>query len=189
MTLVPVRINKGRPPKPAQETGPNAAEPSRQLLLRKPGWIASYVQYLEAAKKKTFDWDPKSGSDSYNCLTFMLGGIKAQTDFDIYEYMIGDAEYTTQLQAYKVISDKFGASGLQDLLDKYFTEKPEVKVQVGDLALVQTEAGPACALTYPPHIYAMLWDTGTTDVSFSARIKFYDPMSFNAMPFLTKKED
>ena len=159
---------------------------------RLPDWSQRLHAYLLSSIERStlgaedplkFSWDPTQG---VNCITFSSGGVQAVTGFDLYAEVASHLEYGSAFGAYKAMLKYFEAHTLEDLLGRYFQERPLTHLQTGDIGLVDCddiesrEAGyhRACGIISGVYIYVV----GTNGVD---RFPIHDVVTAYAVDSLT----
>ena len=117
-----------------QNTGGGEA-PS--ILQRPNNWRVLLVDHVMSKESQPFEWGIN------DCALFAADAVKVMTGVDFAaEYRDG---YKTQLGASRKLA-RAGYSDLEDLASKTFIEVPPLTAQMGDLAIIPTDLGPALGI-------------------------------------------
>lgn len=132
-------------------------------MPRHANWTAPLIEYLAAAARKPF----KPGH--HDCALFAAGAVAAMTGTDFAAQWRG--RYTTLRGGLRVIR----RDGYRDQLDfvaRHFAEVPMALAQVGDLAVVPSDQGPALGVVQGASIY-VLGPQGLSLVRLTDAIRAY----------------
>lgn len=105
-------------------------------IARLPDWHARLLQYIVDSAARPFD------EVTHNCATFAAGGVRAQTEVDLAAKYLGFKTLGGGLKRLK----RAGFADHVAFVDAHFERRPVPMARPGDLALVDTDDGPALSI-------------------------------------------
>lgn len=113
--------------------------------MRRPDWRARLHAYIEAQRRVPFIFGQS------DCLLFSLGAVEAMTGTDHAADVRG--KYTTLQGGLKRLAAATGARGYVEYVAGLFDEVVPALAQIGDLAVVDSEEGPALGIVGGAYIF------------------------------------
>jgi hypothetical protein len=125
------------------------------------GWRNRLKSYASASAREPFAYG------RHDCALFAAGAVEAMTGHDPAADWRG--RYTTLLGGLRVIR-KSGHDDHIAAAAAWFAEIPPAKAQVGDLAVVAGDDGPALGVVAGPHVWVLRPDgLGTVPLTMAER--------------------
>lgn len=115
-------------------------------MTRLPDWRQRLLLHVEAARRKPFAYG------RHDCATFAAGAVAAMTGVDPAAELRG--RYSTLTGGLKAVR-RAGYLDAVDMVRAQFEEVSPAMAQVGDIAVVETEEGPALGIVQGPAIFVL----------------------------------
>lgn len=112
--------------------------------MKKNNWPLLLAQFIESRRTTPFEWGKN------DCCLFVADALEAITGTDFADDYRGT--YTTEIGAYRALK-KHADGTIASAWSRYFDEIPPASMGRGDVALVEVDNEPACALCFG----AKLW--------------------------------
>lgn len=115
-------------------------------MKRLADWRPRLIGYLATTARREFSYG------HHDCALFWAGAVEAMTGVDLAQDWRG--KYANRKAGLRMLR-KAGYADPFDLAARTFAEIPPAFAQVGDLAVMDTPAGPACGVVQGSGVYVL----------------------------------
>ena len=128
-------------------------------MTRRPDWRGRLMTYLATARAKAFRYG------EHDCVRFAAGAVEVVTGVDPSAGL--DIRYTTLAGGRRALRSR-GYSDPVAFVRELFEEIPVAFARMGDLAVLDTEGGPALAVVGGAQLVALAPDRGLAVLPLTA---------------------